>query len=66
MGMLDSGGNVQLLWLFKDQNVNPYMQCLHFFFAAGSTVSPLVVGRVMDEFNDNFNYAYVHLYLTDF
>jgi hypothetical protein len=59
MGVLDSGGNVQLLWMFKDQNVNPYMQCLHFFFAFGSTVSPLIVGRVMDEFNDNFNYAYV-------
>eukprot|EP01124_Arcella_intermedia_P009746 TRINITY_DN16362_c0_g1_i1.p1 TRINITY_DN16362_c0_g1~~TRINITY_DN16362_c0_g1_i1.p1 ORF type:complete len:444 (+),score=58.65 TRINITY_DN16362_c0_g1_i1:39-1370(+) len=58
MGMLDTGGNVITLWIFSDKNPEPYLQAIHFMFAIGALLSPLVVGVIMDNFHDNFNIAY--------
>lgn len=49
MGVLDTGGNVMLLWVFddiRDANTRPepYMQTLHFAFALGAFVAPVLVG----------------------
>ena len=42
MGVLDTGGNVLLLWLWGSQ-VEPYMQAMHFFFGAGAFIAPLLI-----------------------
>ena len=42
MGALDTGGNVLLIRL-HGAGVAPYMQALHFFFALGALVSPLLI-----------------------
>ena len=42
MGVLDTGGNVLLLWLWGER-VEPFMQAMHFFFGPGAFVSPLLV-----------------------
>lgn len=52
-------GNMSLILSFRDHNVAPYFQFLHFCFAVGSTVSPLVIGVVMDNFHGSFNIGYV-------
>ncbi|KAM4633642.1 sodium-dependent glucose transporter 1 [Polymixia lowei] len=41
MGILDTGGNVLILNTWGDQ-AGPYMQALHFSFAAGAFVSPII------------------------
>ncbi|XP_049333783.1 sodium-dependent glucose transporter 1 [Astyanax mexicanus] len=41
MGILDTGGNVLILNTWGDQS-GPHMQALHFTFAAGAFVSPIV------------------------
>ncbi|XP_030627344.1 sodium-dependent glucose transporter 1 isoform X2 [Chanos chanos] len=41
MGFLDTGGNVLILNTWGDQS-GPYMQALHFCFAAGAFVSPII------------------------
>jgi FHS family Na+ dependent glucose MFS transporter 1 len=45
-GFIDVGGNTLLTWLHRDQ-VAPFMNGLHFFFAAGSFVSPLIVAQTI-------------------
>ncbi len=45
-GFLDVGGNILLTWLHRDA-VGPFMNGLHFFFAAGAFVSPLVVAQTI-------------------
>lgn len=37
MGVLDTGGNVLLIWLHGSGRVEPYMQAMHFCFGLGQT-----------------------------
>ena len=43
MGFLDTGGNVLLIWLQGPGRVEPYMQAMHFMFALGAVLAPLLV-----------------------
>lgn len=45
-GMIDVGGNVNLLWVFQSR-VGPYMNGLHFSFGVGAFLSPIIVHNVM-------------------
>ena len=56
MGFLDTAGNVMCLQTWGDKS-GPYMQTLHFSFALGTTIVPLVaIPFIMDvEHNDNAN-----------
>ncbi|KAL6077113.1 glucose transmembrane transporter [Balamuthia mandrillaris] len=47
MGLLDTGGNVSMIWLHGEQ-VGPYMQAMHFSFGVGALVSPIAVGKAQD------------------
>ncbi len=46
MGLIDIGGNVNLLWVFQSR-VGPYMNALHFSFGIGAFLSPIIVHNVM-------------------
>eukprot|EP01065_Artemidia_motanka_P039078 TRINITY_DN47915_c0_g1_i1.p1 TRINITY_DN47915_c0_g1~~TRINITY_DN47915_c0_g1_i1.p1 ORF type:complete len:415 (+),score=142.39 TRINITY_DN47915_c0_g1_i1:90-1247(+) len=50
MGVLDSAGNTLLLWLFSDEHgsVDGWMQLMHFAFAIGAVVAPLVLRWSLD------------------
>jgi FHS family Na+ dependent glucose MFS transporter 1 len=41
-GAMDCISNIMLLWIWKDE-VNPYMQALHFCFGLGAFLSPLIL-----------------------
>jgi MFS transporter, FHS family, Na+ dependent glucose transporter 1 len=45
-GMIDVGGNVNLLWVFQGR-VGPYMNALHFCFGVGAFLSPIILHNVM-------------------
>jgi len=45
-GALDVGGNTLLVWVHGRQ-VGPYMNALHFFFAVGSFLAPLMVAQAL-------------------
>lgn len=45
-GLVDIGGNVNLLWVFQAR-VGPYMNALHFFFGVGAFLAPIVINKVM-------------------
>lgn len=45
-GLLDIGGNVNLLWVFQSR-VGPYMDALHFFFGVGAFLAPIILTNVM-------------------
>lgn len=45
-GVLDVGGNVNLLWVFQ-KRVGPYMNALHFCFGVGAFISPILLHNVM-------------------
>ena len=45
-GMLDVGGNVNLLWVYQAR-VGPYMNALHFCFGVGAFLAPIVIHHVM-------------------
>jgi len=45
-GTLDVGGNTLLMWVHGRQ-VGPYMNALHFFFAVGSFLAPLIVAQAL-------------------
>eukprot|EP01122_Echinamoeba_exundans_P016121 TRINITY_DN807_c0_g1_i1.p1 TRINITY_DN807_c0_g1~~TRINITY_DN807_c0_g1_i1.p1 ORF type:complete len:671 (-),score=93.43 TRINITY_DN807_c0_g1_i1:3914-5926(-) len=47
MGFLDSGANLMLIYL-HGADVNPYMQSMHFFFAFGAFIAPLLVKLSQD------------------
>ncbi|XP_052094403.1 sodium-dependent glucose transporter 1B-like [Mytilus californianus] len=51
-GLLDTVANSELLSLFGNQ-VSPYMQAMHFAFAAGGIASPLVTAPFLTEQYDN-------------
>jgi FHS family Na+ dependent glucose MFS transporter 1 len=46
LGLLDIGGNVNLLWVFQSR-VGPYMNALHFSFGIGAFLSPIIIHNVM-------------------
>ena len=55
MGFLDTAGNVMCLQTWGD-NSGPYLQSLHFSFAIGTTVAPLVAFPfIMKVDDDNMN-----------
>lgn len=56
-GLLDIGGNVNLLWIFKS-NVGPYMNGLHFSFGVGAFLAPIVINFVMSLFGDVITWPY--------
>ena len=63
MGLLDSGGNVMLLWLLKEEPVlvkksDPYMQSLHFCFGVGAFISPILIGEVMHHHDNDLKRSY--------
>ncbi len=41
MGMLDSAGNVAMMWLHGSES-GPFIQALHFFFGVGACLAPLL------------------------
>ncbi|MBG0786866.1 MAG: MFS transporter [Anaerolineaceae bacterium] len=45
-GLVDVGGNVNLLWVFQSR-VGPYMNALHFFFGVGAFLAPIILNVVM-------------------
>ena len=51
MGLLDTGGNVLILQLWGDSS-GPYLQALHFFFAIGATLAPIVANPFIIDFNE--------------
>jgi len=46
-GMLDIGGNVNILWVFHS-DASPYMNTLHFSFGVGAFLSPILIHRIMN------------------
>jgi len=59
MGAIDTGGNVLLIYLFKNGGVEPYMQTLHFSFGVGACASPLFFGFIMDANGGSYNIAFI-------
>lgn len=45
MGFCDTGGNVMLIWQYGSE-VGPFMQGMHFTFALGATLGPLLLRLV--------------------
>jgi fucose permease len=47
-GFMDSCVNVLLMWMFRrlGEKAEPYMQTLHFMFALGAFISPLMIGEL--------------------
>ena len=45
-GLVDIGGNVNLLWVFQSR-VGPYMNALHFCFGFGAFLAPIILNKVM-------------------
>jgi len=45
-GIVDVGGNVNLLWVYQGE-AGPYMNALHFFFGVGAFLSPVILHQVM-------------------
>lgn len=52
MGVLDTGGNVLILNTWGEQ-AGPHMQALHFSFAAGAFVSPIIAKLLFGQSSDN-------------
>jgi len=46
-GLVDIGGNLNLLWVFQAR-VGPYMNALHFFFGFGAFLAPIILNTVMN------------------
>jgi fucose permease len=58
MGLLDTGGNVMTLWLHP-KDPEPYMQSLHFAFAIGGLISPLLIGQVAKHYNGSITPSWI-------
>lgn len=58
MGMLDTGGNVMTLWLHP-KDPEPYMQSLHFAFAIGGLISPLLIGQVAKHYAGSITASWI-------
>jgi FHS family Na+ dependent glucose MFS transporter 1 len=46
MGLVDVGGNVNLLWVFQSR-VGPYMNALHFSFGLGALIAPILLNKML-------------------
>jgi FHS family Na+ dependent glucose MFS transporter 1 len=46
MGLVDVGGNLNLLWVFQSR-VGPYMNALHFSFGVGALLSPILATKML-------------------
>ncbi|MCB2209852.1 MFS transporter [bacterium] len=46
MGLVDVGGNVNLLWIFQSR-VGPYMNALHFSFGLGALIAPILLNKML-------------------
>ena len=57
LGLLDIGGNVNLLWVFQSK-VGPYMNALHFSFGIGAFLSPIIVHNVMQLTGGSLTWPY--------
>ncbi|XP_033113320.1 sodium-dependent glucose transporter 1A-like isoform X2 [Anneissia japonica] len=64
MGGLDTGGNVLCLRIWGESSP-PYMQSLHFTFAVGATVAPLIAKPFISVFADANELDEYTLYTTD-
>lgn len=42
MGAMDTGANAMIVWIWEDR-VGPYMQSIHFMFAFGAALGPLLL-----------------------
>lgn len=58
MGLLDTGGNVMTLWLHP-VDPEPFMQSLHFCFAIGGLLSPLMIGQIAKHSNGSITVSWV-------
>ena len=56
-GMLDIGGNVNILWVFQSE-ASPYMNGLHFSFGFGAFVAPIIIRLVMQFTNGSIVWPY--------
>ena len=56
-GMVDIGGNVNLLWVFQDRT-GPFMNALHFSFGVGAFLSPIVIAKTLEFTNGALNWTY--------
>jgi FHS family Na+ dependent glucose MFS transporter 1 len=55
-GFVNTGANILLVWTHGEK-VGPFMNGLHFFFGLGATLSPFLVGLVMN-ISGGYRYAY--------
>jgi len=55
-GGIDVGGNTLLIWI-HGKRVPPYMNALHFFYGAGTLISPLIVAKALQVKGDT-RFAY--------
>lgn len=56
LGMLDVGGNLSLVWIFKSQ-VSPYMNAIHFSFGVGAFFTPIIIATVMSGTGGRLSWA---------
>jgi FHS family Na+ dependent glucose MFS transporter 1 len=61
-GAVDVGGNTLLVWV-HGRNVGPYMNGLHFFFGAGSFLSPIILAISLS-LSDDVTWGYWALALA--
>ena len=43
MGVLDTGGNVLMIWLWGADRYEPYLQAMHFMFGLGAFLAPIAI-----------------------
>ena len=55
-GGVDVGGNTLIVWVHRDK-VAPYMNGLHFFFAIGAFIAPILVGQAISALG-GFEWSY--------
>lgn len=56
LGMLDVGGNLSLVWIFKSR-VSPYMNAIHFSFGLGAFFTPIIIATVMSWTGGSLSWA---------
>ena len=56
-GMVDIGGNVNLLWIFQERT-GPFMNALHFSFGFGAFLSPIIIAKTLELTNGALTWTY--------
>jgi len=56
-GMVDIGGNLGVLCVFKAK-AGPYMNALHFSFGAGAFISPIIISTIMKLTENSLSWPY--------